>query len=104
LLTPIEKSAFISTVMFTGTFRLEAATFLRNLTKSMQLSPSCEAASRSFTKKFSKIFWNPKVHYRVHKSMPLAAILSQMNPVNITASYLSTINFNIIPPPMSRSS
>jgi hypothetical protein len=39
---------------------------------------------------------NLKVDYRVHKSPPLIAILSQINPVHTTASYFYKIRLNII--------
>jgi hypothetical protein len=43
-------------------------------------------------KKFPALFWNPKVYYRIHKSLPLIHSLNQINSVHVTPFYLSMIS------------
>jgi hypothetical protein len=67
----------------------------------MELSPSWEIASHAATQELSNILWNPKFHYRDHKNPPMDPILSQIEPVHTTPSYVSKYHINIIHPPTS---
>jgi len=73
-----------------------------NLTNYMEQSPSWEADNHSSSQETPHLFWNPKVHYHVDKSLPLVLILSKMNLVHTLPSSVSMIHSNIIFPSMLR--
>jgi hypothetical protein len=62
----------------------------------MEQSASWKADTCSVIQEILFLLWNLKAHYHVHKSPQLGPILSQMNPIDILASYLFKVNFNII--------
>jgi len=52
------------------------------LTYSMEQSPFREANHFSASQEISRILWNPKVHYRIHKYPTLVPTFSQLDPVH----------------------
>jgi hypothetical protein len=70
----------------------------------MAQTPTWEANSHSVGQEIPCVLWNLKVPYRLHNSLALVLILSQMHTVHTFPLYFRKIQSNIIFPSTPRSS
>ena len=57
----------------------------------MDQSPSWEASRFSASQEISRILWNPKVHYRIHKIPPTVCVLSQIDVIHASIPLLEDL-------------
>ena len=62
----------------------------------MEQNPSWETNRFSASQEIPCIFWNPKIHYCIHKCRPPVPILRQLDLVHAPTSHILKIQLNIL--------
>jgi hypothetical protein len=61
----------------------------------MEQSPSWQVSRFTASQEITRIVWNPKVHYRIHKCPPPVPILNQLDLVHTRTSLFLKIHLHI---------
>jgi hypothetical protein len=88
-----QKLGFVLLLQILYTYDWHTNILSKQLTNSMEQSPSCKGKRSSASWEILHLLWNLKVHYHVHKSL-LVPMLSHMNPVHTSTFYFCMIHFN----------
>jgi hypothetical protein len=75
--------------LYEGIITLQEMSLIPKLTNTTEMSPSWESANCAASQELSNILWNPKFHYRVHKSPPQGPCHEPDYPVHTIPSCLS---------------
>jgi hypothetical protein len=51
---------------------------------------------RSVAQEIPRLLWNPKVHYRVHKSPPMVTVLIELNSVHAFTPYFIEASYDYL--------
>jgi hypothetical protein len=65
------------------------------ISNSTEQSPSWEANSHSASQEILRLFYTPKIHYRVRKGPPLVLILSQIHPIHTFSLYFPNSHLGV---------
>jgi hypothetical protein len=88
LITAYWQALLFSSIGWKGQFIIYFTQHLSTATHFMEQSPSWEATRFTASQEISRILCNPKIHYRLHKSLPSHYRMSHWNQQHWCSTYL----------------
>jgi len=68
------------------------------LPSSVEQSHSSKTTCHLASQEIPRLLWDTKIHYRIHKSPPLASVLSQMNAIHISQKFSQAFSLGVMRP------